>query len=167
MRPPADVRAAYKAAPHLTHVELTWREGRIEHWLRFGHPVAQQRLDALRKIASFAPGSVFCFVRWASNAYGTVISRIDILRAVETGQAYQTVPFVRRGGDLLLSIKGWPKVEKVLQAIDAVEALGIDPCDAAPDHWRHVHNRLTAGFEPRAYSRERHTAWLKRWSIAP
>lgn len=167
MRPPADVRAAYKAAPHLTHVELTWREGRIEHWLRFGHPVAQQRLDALRKIASFTPGSVFCFVRWASNPYGTLISRIDILRAVQTGQAYQTVPFVRRGGDLLLSIKGWPKVEKVLQAIDTVEALGIDPCDASPDHWRHVHNRLAAGFEPRAYSRERHTAWLKRRSIAP
>lgn len=167
MRPPADVRAAYKAAPHLTHVELTWREGRIEHWLRFGRPVAQQRLDALRKIASFAPGSVFCFVRWASNAYGTVISRIDVLRVVEPGEAYQTVPFVRRGGDLLLSIKGWPKVEKVLQAIDAVEALHIDPCDAAPDHWRHVHNRLTAGFEPRAYSRARHAAWLKRRSIAP
>jgi hypothetical protein len=167
MTRPADVRAAYKAAPHLTHVELSWREGRIEHWLRFGHPVAQQRLDALRTIASFAPSSVFCFVRWASNAYGTVISRIDIVRVVEPGEAYQTVPFVRRGGDLLLSIKGWPKVEKVLQAIDAVEALGIDPCDASPDHWRHVHNRVTAGFEPRAYSCERHAAWLKRQSIAP
>ena len=40
MNPPADVRAAYKAAPHLTHVELTWREGRVEHWLRFGRPAA-------------------------------------------------------------------------------------------------------------------------------
>lgn len=165
MRRPSDVRAAYKAAPHLTHVELTWREGRIEHWLRFGHPVTQQRLDALRKIASFAPGSVFCFVRWASNAYGTVISRIDIVRVVEPGQAYQTVPFVRRGGELLLSIKGWPKVEKVLQAIDAVEALGPDPVEAAPDHWRHVHNRLIAGFEPRAYSLDQHRAWLKRREI--
>lgn len=167
MRPPADVRAAYKAAPHLTHVELTWREGRIEHWLRFGHPVAQQRLDALRKIASFAPGSVFCFVRWASNAYGTVISRIDIVRVVEPGQAYQTVPFVRRGGELLLSINGWPKVEKVLQAIDTVEAIDIDPCDASPDHWRHVYNRLTAGFDPRAYTPDQHRAWLKRRTIAP
>jgi hypothetical protein len=26
----------------------------------------------------------------------------------------------------------------VLQAIDAVEALGIDPVVAAPEHWRHA-----------------------------
>ena len=40
---------------------------------------------------------------------------------------------------------GWPKVERVLQAIDAIEALGVDPADVAPDYWRHVHNRLRAG----------------------
>ncbi|MCO6391726.1 DUF2840 domain-containing protein [Aliihoeflea aestuarii] len=28
-------------------------------------------------------------------------------------------------------------------------------------------SRLTAGFDPRSYSRERHAAWLKRRSIAP
>jgi hypothetical protein len=33
---------------------------------------------------------------------------------------------------------GWPKVERVLQAIDDIEALGIDPADVAPDHWRHI-----------------------------
>lgn len=167
MMPPADARSAYKAAPHLTHIELTWREGSIEHWLRFGRPVEEHRLDRYRRIASFAPDSVFAFVRWASNDFGTVISRIDIARTVRPGEAYQTLPFIRRGAELLLSIHGWPKVEKVFHTIDAVEALGIDLADVAPDHWRHVHNRLTAGHEPRAYSRERHAAWLKRRSIAP
>jgi hypothetical protein len=38
--------------------------------------------------------------------------------------------FVRPGGDILLRIRGWPKVEQVLQAIDAVEALSINPADA-------------------------------------
>jgi hypothetical protein len=45
--------------------------------------------------------------------------------------------------------------------------LGVDPADAAPDHWRHIHNRLTAGAAPHAYTRERHAAWLKRQRIAP
>ena len=167
MRVPADVRAAYKAAPHLTHVELTWREGRIEHWLRFGRPVTEQRIDYSRRIASFAPGSVFAFVRWASNAYGTIISRIDIVRVVEPGEAYQTLPFVRRGGDILLKLNGWPQVEKVLQTIDAVEAFGIDPSDVAPDHWRHVHNRLAAGLPSSRYSLAQHRAWLARRNILP
>lgn len=165
MKTPADVRAAYKAAPHLTHVELTWREGRIEHWLRFGQPVSEQRIDHCRRIASFAPDAVFAFVRWASNAYGTVVSRIDIVRVVGAGEAYQTLPFVRRGGDILLKLEGWPRVEKVLQTIDAIEAAGIDPAEVAPDHWRHVHNRLTAGTQPGAYSAAQHDAWLKRRRI--
>ena len=37
--------------------------------------------------------------------------------------------------------------------IDTVEALGIDAADAAPDYWRHVHNRLSAGEAPRSLHR--------------
>ena len=51
MSAPADLRAAFRAAPQLTHVELTWREGRVEHWLRFGCPATEQRLDRARRIA--------------------------------------------------------------------------------------------------------------------
>ena len=153
--------------PHLTLVELTWVEKKIEHWIRFGHAVHDQIINRRRRVVSFAPGSIFAFVRWASNDFGTVISRIDIVRTVDVGEAYQTLPFVRPGGDILLKIDGWPKVERVLQSIDAVEALNIDPTEAAPDHWRHVHNRLTAGHEPRVYTAERHEAWLRRRRAAP
>lgn len=155
------------AAPMQTQVELTWLEGRIEHWIRFGHETGETILDRRRRVLSFAPGGIFAFVRWASNDFGTIVSRVDIVRAVEYGAAYQTLPFVRPGGDILLRTSGWPKVERVLQAIDAVEALGIDPTDAAPDHWRHLHNRLIAGEPPRPYSREQHRAWLLRRKLAP
>ena len=69
------------------------------------------------------------------------------------------------GGEILLRLSGWPKVERVLQAVDAVEALGIHPADAALDHWRHIYNRLTAGEEPRVYTRQRHEAWLRRKAV--
>lgn len=155
------------AGPLLTHVELTWLEGRIEHWIRFGHETGETILDRRRRVVSFAPRRVFAFVRWASNDFGTIISRIDIVRAIDHGESYQTLPFVRPGGDILLRISGWPRVERVLQAIDAAEALGINPADAAPDHWRHLHNRLVAGEPPRPYSREQHRAWLLRRRLAP
>lgn len=151
---------------HLTHVELTWLEKRIEHRIRFGAIAAEKVLDRRRRIVSFASDNIFAFVRWASNDFGTIISRIDIVRAVAPGEAFSTLPFVRPGGEILLRITGWPKVECVLQMIDAVEALGIDAADAAPDYWRHVHNRLSVGETPRAYSRTRHHAWLQRRRIA-
>jgi hypothetical protein len=149
----------------LTHVDLIWVEKQIEHWIRFGWDVAEQIVDRRQRILSFAPGSIFAFVRWAGNDYGTIVSRIDILRAVALGEAYSTVGSVRPGGDILLRISGWPNVERVLLAIDAVEQLGVDPADACPDHWRHIHNRLAAGDAPRPYTREQHRAWLLRRRI--
>src|SRR5271168_2970298 len=151
----------------LTTVELLWLEKRIENRVRFGRAVSESILDRNRRILSFAPGSIFAFVRWASNDFGTVISRIDILRAVAPGLRYATVPYVRPGGEVLLRLSGWPKVERVLQIADAVEALGIDPADAAPDYWHHVHNRLSVNEVPRIYTQSRHQAWLHRRRIAP
>ena len=87
------------------------------------------------------------------------------MRAVRTDEAYTTAPFVRPGGELLLSIQGWPKVRWALELIDAIEAAGLDPCEVAPDHWRHAHNRLSAGQPVRAYTIERHQAWLKRKAL--
>ncbi|MGV0821039.1 DUF2840 domain-containing protein [Martelella sp. AMO21009] len=154
-------------ADTLTRVELTWIEKRIEHWIRFGHVADEQILDRKRRIVSFAAGSIFAFARWAANDYGTIISRIDIVHAVAPGAPYQTLPFVRPGGDILLKITGWPKVEQVLQAVDAIEALDIDPVDVAPDYWRHVHNRLTVAQEPRSYTRTQHHAWRLRQRAEP
>ena len=151
----------------LTHVELLWLEKHIEHWIRFGRPATEQILDRRRRVLSFTPGSIFAFVRWAANDFGTIVSRIDILRTVPAGAPCATVPYVRPGGDILLRIAGWAKVQQVLQVIDTVEDVGVDPADAAPDYWRHVHNRLSAGEAPRWYTRSRHQAWLQRQRIDP
>lgn len=164
-RPSAALAATESDA--LTRVELTWVQKKIEHWIRFGRPVETTVLDRKRRVATFAPGDIFAFVRWASNDFGTIISRIDIVRAVRRGEAYQTLPFVRPGGEILLKVNGWPKVESVLHAIDSVEALGVDPVEAAPDYWRHVHNRLGAGETPNAYTMQRHEAWLLRRRTTP
>ena len=149
----------------MTEVELIWVEKRLEHWIRFGRIAAERIVMRTTRVVSFRPGAIFALVRWASNDFGTVYSRIDILRAISPGEPYTTAPFVRPGGELLLSIQGWPRVRAVLGTIDAVDAAGVDPCDAAPDHWRHVHNRLSVGHEPRRYTAERHAAWLKRRAV--
>jgi hypothetical protein len=150
-----------------THVELIWVEKKIEYWIRFGQVATTRIADRHRRIVGFAPGTIFAFIRWASNDYGTILSRIDLVRAVSSGQSFQTLPFVRPGGDILLTVEGWPKMERVLQIIDAIEALGIDPADVAPEYWRHVYHRLTARQAPRSYTGTRHSAWLKRRRVSP
>ncbi|MEX3014046.1 DUF2840 domain-containing protein [Gymnodinialimonas hymeniacidonis] len=148
-----------------TTVDLTWIEGRVERWIRFGRIAEKSNLTATDKRVAFEPGAIFAMVRWSSNEYGTVESRFDILRAVNAGQCCSTIPYVLPGGDVLLRLSGWPKVEAALIAVDIVESYGIAPEEVCPDHWRHVHNRLTAGFEPRPYTPARHAAWVKRREV--
>jgi Protein of unknown function (DUF2840) len=149
----------------LTTVEILWLEKRIENRVRFGRSVSEKLVDRNRRVLSFAPGSIFAFVRWTSNDFGTVLSRIDILRAAIPGQRYSTVPWITPGGESLLRLSGWPKVERALQLIDTVEALDIDPAEVAPDYWHHAHNRLSVNETPRPYTRSRHQAWLHRRRI--
>ncbi|WP_447763364.1 DUF2840 domain-containing protein [Sphingopyxis panaciterrae] len=160
----SDVGAA-STAGRLTDVELTWIEERLEQWIRFGRVAADRVVDRRTRITSFRPGAVFAFVRWTSNDFGTIHSSIAIVAAAQPGSPYSTYPFIRPGGELLLRIDGWPKVEQVLKAVDAIEAAGVDPCDVAPDHWRHIGSQLSAGLPFRPYGSDRHDAWLRRKAI--
>lgn len=145
-----------------TFVDLTWRRGQAQAWIRFGQPVGEVLHDRRRRTLAFAPGAVFGLVRWASNDYGTVRSELDILKAVGAGEACVSCLFVRPGGELLVAARGWLRVQRLLAVIDALEAVGVAPALAAPDYWRHVHNRIAAGLPPRPYDPGRHRAWLLR-----
>jgi hypothetical protein len=160
---PAETRVS--DGPLLTHVTLFWRKGEREDWLKFGKPVADRIVSRSERIESYAAGQLFGLVRWASNDYGTICSTLVIVRAVDGHEPCTPVPQVDPGGDVLLSVHGWPKVAQVFRLIDAIEAAGIDPCDVAPDHWRHIHNRMAAREVPRDYSPARHRAWLQRRAL--
>jgi hypothetical protein len=160
---PAETRVS--DGPELTHVTLFWREGKHEDWLKFGKPVATRIVSRSKRVESYAPGQVFALVRWASNDYGTIRSSLDIVRAVEPHEPVTPVTQVDPGGEVLLSVHGWPKVAQVFRLIDAIEASGIDPTEVALDHWRHIHNRMAAREVPRDYSPARHRAWLQRRAL--
>ena len=161
---PGAILARGQASPvtGVTTVELFWVEQSTERWIRFGTPIADDILDRRRRRLSFAAGSVFALVRWASNDYGTILSRLAIVRAIAPGEAYSTLPCVVPGGEILLHLGGWPRVRQALALIDALEALGLHPAEVSHDYWRHAHNRLVAGHRPHAYSLARHRAWLLR-----
>jgi hypothetical protein len=148
--------------PQPTEVDLTWIAGKIEHRIVFGRSIAERITDPQHRTVSFAPGTIFGVMRWASSDYGLTVVRLEVLRAPKPGERATRVPFVHPTVEILMRVSGWADVQRAVQIIDAVQATKIDPADTAPDYWLHVGNRLAAGERPRPYTRARHMAWLLR-----
>ncbi len=66
---------------------------------------------------------------------------------------------------ILLHTSGESQVKAVPEMIDAIEALGIDPCAVAATYWRTIGNRLAARQPLPEYSIERHVAHLAREAL--
>lgn len=146
----------------VTEVRLTWIEGRCEHMLRFGR-VADDRTDSeASRIVSFRPGAVFALVRRVSSDFGPTCCSLSVVQAARAGQISAPIASLLVGGERLLHVENLAHVSQVLEMVDAMEADGIDPCDASPDHWRDVAARLNDGRPIRPYTRARHAAWLQR-----
>ena len=157
--PPAVLSSVTTDTP-LTHVSLAFVEHRINLYLRFGHPERELRFDRWRSCAVFLPAATFCRVRWESNEYGTTRWQLLVLRACTPLDAVQRIPGIQPGARLLLCAESEPQVPSVLQQIDTIEALGIDPVAVSPAYWRTLGNRMAARMALPAYTRERHAAWL-------
>jgi hypothetical protein len=156
---PAVLSSVTTDAP-LTRVSLAFVEHRINLYLRFGHPERELRFDRWRGCAVFLPAATFCRVRWESNDHGTTRWQLLVLRACTPLDAVQRIPGIQPGARLLLCAEGEQQVPSVLQQIDTIEALGIDPVAVSPAYWRTLGNRLAARMALPAYTRERHAAWL-------
>ena len=146
--------------PPLTRVSLAFVERRINLYLRFGHPVHELRLDRWRRCATFLPAALFCRVRWESNDYGTTRWQLMVLQACTPLDAMQRIAGIKPGARLLLCAGGERQVQAVLQQIDAIEALGIDPAATSPAYWRTLGNRLAAHLPLPAYTTERHATYI-------
>ena len=156
------------AAPaNEARVELVWIEGRTNHWIRFGHWYGERVHSRSHRTVAFPVGAVFAYLRWQANDYGTVGATFVVIRVVRPGEPAATYPGVDPGGELLLSVHGWARVQRVLDLIDQVEARKLDPSRIATAYWRHVHNRIAAGQSCRSYTHEQHRAWELRKEFAP
>ncbi|MGJ7524864.1 DUF2840 domain-containing protein [Variovorax sp. GB1P17] len=146
-------------------VSLAFVEHRVNVWLRFGRPEREAVLDRWRRVAVFEPGAVCCRVKWIGNDYGTALWQLMVLQAPMPFDGAQRVAGVVPGACILLRADGEPQVKAVLEAIDAIESLGINPCVVAVTYWRTAANRLAARQPLPEYTAERHTAHLAREAL--
>lgn len=163
LRGPAPALWALPGSPGdvpLTRVSLAYVEHRFKLYLRFGQPAHEVRLDRWRREASFLPTAIFCRIRWEANDYGTIRWQLLVLRACTLLGDMLRIPGIRPGARILLRAEGERQVMAVLQKIDAIETLGIDPVEVAPAYWGTLGNRLAARLPLPSYTPERHAAWL-------
>jgi hypothetical protein len=152
--------------PSITRVELHFLRDRVNHWLRFGMPAAEQIIDRRRRTAEFASGQRFAYIRWQANDYGTELWRLYVLQAGQSGDILSTIPGITLGAEILLRLDGGKRVKQALATIAAIEQAGIDPAAVAPEYWRHLHNRIFANLPFRTYGPEQHGAWLLRQRVS-
>jgi hypothetical protein len=143
----------------LTHVSLAYVERRLVLSLRFGEPDDVLRLDAYRRVALFGPGAVFCRTCWRAGVAGAASRQLMVMQAGTPLDRVPRVPGVQPGARVLLQAHGSQPVRAVLARIDAIEALGIAPQDAAPLYWLALGHRLSVRRPLPAYSVEQHLAW--------
>jgi len=146
-----------------------FRARRARVRLRFGAPLRIVRLDDWRRLAVFPAGAVCARLRWAANAYGTVLWQLMVLQAggsqTPPAEGLQRIAGVTPGARLLLHAEGRPAVRVALACIDAIEAAGLASVSVSPDYWRTVHNRLATRQAPPGYTAERHAAYLARSAL--
>ncbi len=158
----APLQAMVPRRPTRMRVSLAFVEDRVNVWLRFGQPTVEIVLDRWRRVAMFVPGTVCCRVKWIGNVSGTALWQLLVLQAPTPFEDAQRVAGVLPGARILLRSDGEAQVEAVLAVIDAIEALGIDPCTVAASYWRMLGHRQAAGLPLPAYAVERHAANLVR-----
>lgn len=146
-------------------VSLAFVEHRVNLWLRFGRPVRETVVDRWRRVATFEPNAVCCRVKWIGNDYGTALWQLMVLEAPMPFDGAQRIAGVTPGARILLRADGEQQVKAVLDVIDVIEALGIDPAVVAVTYWRTVGNRLAARQPPPDYTIERHAAHLARGAL--
>lgn len=157
--------AALPPRPVPMRVSLAFVEHRVNVWLRFGRSVRETVLDRWRRVATFEPNAVCCRVKWIGNDYGTALWQLMVLQAPMPFEGAQRIAGVAPGARILLRADGEQQVKAVLEVIDAIETLGIDPAAVAVTYWRTVGNRLAARQPLPNYTTERHAAHLAREAL--
>lgn len=158
-------QAVLPPRPVKMRVSLAFVEHRVNVWLRFGQPVRETVLDRWRRVATFEPNAVCCRVKWIGNDYGTALWQLMVLQAPMPFDGAQRIAGVVPGARILLRADGEQQVKAVLEVIDTIEALDIDPAAVAVTYWGTVGNRLAARQPLPDYTTERHAAHLARGAL--
>lgn len=156
---PLPVLASVTHDTPLTRVSLAFIEHRIRLHLRFGNPLRVLRLSTGWRCAVFQPEAVFCRTHWACLDDCSERWQLMVLQACIPWHGMRRIAGIQPGAQHLLHAQGEQSVQSVLQQIEAIEALGIDPVAVSPAYWRTLSKHLAAQQSLPAYTLAQHVAY--------
>ena len=125
-----------------TLVQIHFVRGLINHRLRFGQPASVTKLDKYRSVAIMPIGSIFGYIRWKANEYGTIDWRVYVLKAQDTGYISEVLG-VSPAVKILVSAQGKPAVKRCLKALDNLEKQAGSSLETVPEsYWGVFNNAL-------------------------
>jgi Protein of unknown function (DUF2840) len=156
---PLPVLASVTNDTLLTRVSLAFIAHRIDLSLRFGHPLRELPMDSGWRCAVFLPRALFCRTHWACLDDSSVRWQLMVLQACTPWDGMRHIAGIQPGAHILLHAQGEHPMQSVLQQIEAIEALGIDPVAVLPAYWRTLGEHLAAQRPLPAYTAALHTAY--------
>ena len=156
---PLPVLASVTNDTPLTRVSLAFIAHRIDLSLRFGHPLRELPMGSGWRCAVFLPGALFCRTHWACLDDSSVRWQLMVLQACTPWGGMRRIAGIQPGAHLLLHAQGEQPMHSVLQQIDTIEALDIDPVAVSPGYWRKLGEHLAAQRPLPAYSAALHAAY--------
>jgi len=136
-----------------TLVQIHFVRGLINHRLRFGSPDSLTKIDKFRSIAAFSEGSIFGYIRWGANQYGTQDWRVYVVKV--SNQGFNTVvqgitPAVK----IMVFAQGKLAVKRCLSALDELEIQIGGALENVPEsYWAGFNNALLLRRTPRKLPR--------------
>lgn len=126
----------------LTHVQIHFVKDVINHRLLFGEPQAIIKLDRFRQLAVFKPHSIFGYIRWRANKFGTVEWKLYVIKSGNDGLMTQ-VRGVSPAVKLLVSVSGRGPMKRALPVLDAIKSKSKNGLIGVPEsYWQAVHTSL-------------------------
>lgn len=126
----------------ITHVQIHFVKDIINHRLLFGEPVEVIKLDRFRRLAVFEPQSIFGYIRWRANNFGTIDWKLYIAKTGDEGLMTQLAG-VSPAVKLLVSVSGLDRMKRALPVLDAIKAQTKNGLMGVPEsYWQAVQTSL-------------------------
>lgn len=126
----------------LTHVQIHFVKDIVNHRLLFGEPIETIKLDRFRRLAVFEPQSIFGYIRWRANNFGTIDWKLYVAKTGGDGLMTQ-VRGISPAVKLLVSVSGRDPMKRALPVLDDIKAKSNTGLIGVPEsYWQAVHTSL-------------------------